>query len=70
MSDKRRGRGRPFAALLAAERPRHARERLQRLQPGEAEAILRQAALTADPAGVQSFYLALETAILESIAHA
>lgn len=54
-----------FAELLAAERPRHAREWLERLQPDEAEAILRQAALTVDPASIPGFYQALKTAILE-----
>lgn len=70
MSDKRRGRGKPFAALLAAERPLHARERLQGLQPGEAEAILRRAALTVEPTSIPGFYRALKTAILERTAHA
>lgn len=56
----------PFAALLAAQRTRHRREFLERLAPGEAERILRQAALTPRPSDVDRFWHAMKTTILES----
>lgn len=56
----------PFAVLLAAERPRHWRERLERLAPGEAEAILRESLLVSTPYEQGKFWQAMKTAILEA----
>lgn len=55
----------PFAVLLAAEQARHRRELLERLAPGEAERILRKAALTPRPSDVDRFWEAMRTTIVD-----